>query len=485
MDSSYNNIYFLGIGGIGMSALARYFKAKGCNVAGYDRTRSRLTEELENEGIEVMYDEDLKGLKDFKDIKDFNDLKLEDTLVVRTPAVPEDELLYACFRQHGFRIIKRSELLGMVTRLTRTDKDGNIHTTKTLCVAGTHGKTTCSTMLAHIMHQSAQGASAFLGGISENYHSNLIIDDNSDFVVAEADEYDRSFHRLTPYISLITSIEPDHLDIYGTAEGYQEGFDVYAGKVSKAIVIKQGFSVKGAKAEIYTYCGSKEQGTRSKEQGLPDFYADNIRVADGRISFDFRHPDGMITGIELGVPVWINIENAVGAMAVALLSGATEKEIRKGVWRRFNRRLDTPRITYIDDYAHHPTEIASAIQSARLTYPDRHLIAVFQPHLYSRTRDFADGFARSLCIADEVILLPVYPAREEPIEGVTSDMLAAKCRTEGKEAEVVEKNKTAEYLKHKLHTELSLTDKRYVVMTLGAGDIDREAEKIEQALKTL
>ncbi len=476
MHTKYKNIYFLGIGGIGMSALARYFNAKGYTVAGYDRTRSHLTEELENEGINIVYNDSISG----------ETYTATDTLVVRTPAVPEDEAIYTYFRQNGYTIIKRAELLGLVTRLEHTDTDGNTLTTKALCVAGTHGKTTCSTMLAHIMHLSHNGASAFLGGISENYHSNVIIDDKSRFVVAEADEYDRSFHHLTPYISLITSIEPDHLDIYGTAEGYQEGFDIYAENVTDAIVIKKGFSVRNPKCKVYTYCGYEEG--RHPEA---DFYADNVRIKDGEIEFNFIHPQGTIKDVRLGVPVWVNIENAIGAMAVAHLSGATDNEIRsgietyQGVWRRFNRHLNSTRLTYIDDYAHHPTEIKNAISSVRKTYPDRHITAVFQPHLYTRTRDFADGFADALTTADEVILLPIYPAREKPIEGITASMLAEKCKARGKETTVVEKSNIAEYIEQDMREKLTDTAGKYVLLTLGAGDIDRETDKITVRLKQL
>ena len=435
-----------------MSALARYFHAKGDRVAGYDRTVSPLTKELEAEGIAITYDED---------ISDITGLAVADTLVCRTPAVPEDEAHYVWFREHGFRILKRSELLGKVTERERA-----------LCVAGTHGKTTTSTILAHLLHESHIGTNAFLGGISNNYGTNLLLDKHSDLVVVEADEYDRSFHHLRPYMSVITSIDPDHLDIYGSPEAYQEGFETYASLVEDTVVLKYGYHLdsRRVKAKVYTYSGKWDgNGKRA------DFYAENIRVADGSITFDLVACGEVIKDLKLGVPVWVNIENSVAAIAMALLNGVTADEVRaglasyKGVYRRFNIHVNTPQVAYVDDYAHHPTELHAAIQSIRALYPERTFIAVFQPHLYTRTRDFAADFKRVLGEADELVLLPIYPAREEPIPGVTSEMLGGK---------VVQKTELVPYLQERVKA----AGKPVVVATLGAGDIDRLVPAVQEGL---
>lgn len=447
--------FFLGIGGIGMSALARYFKAEGHQIWGYDRTPSPLTRELEKEGIDIVYQDDAATLQWVQ-----THVNKADTLVVRTPAVPEDEAIYAWMRQEGFTILKRSEVLGLVTCQK-----------KALCVAGTHGKTTTSTILAHILHQSHLGTNAFLGGISNNVQSNLIIDTQSPYVVVEADEYDRSFHHLTPYMSVITSIDPDHLDIYGTAEEYQKGFDTYASLVQEVIVIKKGFSVRPTSihgAKIYTYSASESA----------DFYADNIQVSDGEIYFDFVGPDVRIEHVQLGVPVWVNIENSVAAMALAWLNGATADEIKRGVetytgvYRRFNIHVKNDKVVYIDDYAHHPTELAASIQSIRKLYPERHFIVFFQPHLYTRTRDFADDFRRVLHMGDELVLLPIYPAREQPIPGVNSEMLGG---------QVVEKSDVTDYLCQRVQA----VSGAVVVLSLGAGDIDRLVPAITERLSLI
>ena len=450
--------YFLGIGGIGMSALARYFAAQGFRVMGYDRTPSPLTESLEEEGITVQYDDSLDRVEQLEQTK---------TIVVRTPAVPEDMALYVWLREQGFTILKRAEVLGMITRQQRA-----------LCVAGTHGKTTTSTILAHILHPSHVGTNAFLGGIANNYNTNLLLDSKSDYVVVEADEFDCSFHHLTPYISVITSMDPDHLDIYGTEEAYCESFVHYAGLVEHALVVKSGLSLKveSLKARVYTYA----VGERA------DFYADNIRIEDGQIIFDFHTPNTQypISNIHLGVPVWVNIENSVAAMAVAWLVGATEEELRQGVssfagvYRRFNIHLNTPQVAYIDDYAHHPQELAATIESVRRLYPDRYVIGVFQPHLFSRTRDFADAFAEVLNQLDEVALLPIYPAREEPIVGVTSEWLMDKMTVK---RALVLPTILPKYLRERAKNCLS-QGKNIVVMTMGAGDIDRQVSEITKKL---
>lgn len=449
--------YFLGIGGIGMSALARYFAAKGFRVLGYDRTPSPLTSQLEAEGIKVQYDDSLELVQS---------LDITTTVVVRTPAVPNNMPIYVWLCEQGFRILKRAEVLGMVTRSERA-----------LCVAGTHGKTTTSTILAHILHQSHVGANAFLGGIANNYGTNLLLDTDSDFVVVEADEFDRSFHQLHPYISIITSMDPDHLDIYGTADAYRESFQKYAELVESTLIVKQGLSLNETplKAKVYTYAVNTEA----------DFYAYNVRVGEGKINFDLQTPTHSISNIELGVPVWVNIENGVAAMAVASLIGATDDELREGmrsfsgVYRRFNIHVNTPNVAYIDDYAHHPMELKACIQSVRTLYPDRHVIGVFQPHLFSRTQDFADDFAAVLSELDEVALLPIYPAREKPINGVTSEWLMDKITTK---RALVLPTILAKFLRERTKKMLA-ADKKCVVVTMGAGDIDRQVNDIAKALQ--
>ena len=435
-----------------MSALARYFHHRGYSVSGYDRTPSALTKELEAEGIVIIYEDDPSLLQSFTP-----SLLKKYTLVVRTPAVPEDSAIYTYLRENGFDIRKRAEVLGLVT-----------HGMKALCVAGTHGKTTTSTMLAHLLYQSEIGTNAFLGGISMNYGTNILLQKDSSYVVVEADEYDRSFHQLKPYMSVVTAVDADHLDIYGTPEAYREAFAHYTSLITNTLVMKQGIDLqprlkKGAKC--YTY---------GIEKG--DFYADNIRVEKGNIFFDFHTPTQSLTDLQLGVPVWVNIENAVAAMAVAWLNGVTEDELRhgiltfRGVQRRFNIHVNTPKVAYIDDYAHHPQEIATAIDSIRRLFPERKLIGVFQPHLYTRTRDFAEGFKQVLGTLDECILLPIYPAREEPIEGVNSEMLGG---------QVIQKADLIDELKHRI----AASEQPVVVLTVGAGDIDRLVPEITKALK--
>ena len=456
-ENKIDTYYFLGIGGIGMSALARYFASEGCCVLGYDRTCTPLTTELEAEGIAVQYDDRLDWVEG---------LDMEKTLVVRTPAVPEDAAVYVWLREHGFHIVKRAELLGEVTRQK-----------KALCVAGTHGKTTTSTILAHILYGSHAGANAFLGGIANNYGTNLLLNKESDVVVVEADEFDRSFHHLTPYMSVITSMDPDHLDIYGTEAAYRASFEQYAGLVEHALVVKSSLklNVETLKARVYTYSVGEKA----------DFYADNVRVKDGEIWFDFYTPESKVADIQLGVPVLVNVENSVAAMALAVLMGATEEELRDGmrsfmgVYRRFNVHVNTPRVTYIDDYAHHPQELKATIDSVRYLFPERYVIGVFQPHLYSRTRDFADGFAEVLSGLDEVALLPIYPAREEPIEGVTSEWLMEKI---GTKRALVLPNILAKYLRERVK-QCMAQGKDCVVVTMGAGDISDQVNDIEKALQ--
>lgn len=436
-----------------MSALARYYRHCGKNVGGYDRTPSALTKELEKEGIMITYDDDANVFNSRFSL--FN--SPEKTLVVRTPAVPADSIIYTYLRERGFEIHKRAEVLGMISR----EK-------KALCVAGTHGKTTTSTMIAHLMQSNA-----FLGGISMNYGTNLLLNKDSEYVTVEADEYDRSFHHLAPYISVVTSVDADHLDIYGTPEAYRDAFAHYTSLITGALVMKKGIALQPrlqTGVKCYTYSAT----------GHADFYADNIRISDGQISFDYQMPDGMIENVRLGVPVWVNIENAVAAMAVAHLCGEKDDAIReaiasfRGVQRRFNIHVNTPKVVYIDDYAHHPDEIATSIDSVRRLYPSRKMIGVFQPHLYTRTRDFADGFVRVLSTLDECILLPIYPARELPIPGVTSDMLLGKIGR----GTLIEKADLAKELKSRVEQ----SDKPVVIMTIGAGDIDRLVPEITEIL---
>ena len=450
-----HTFYFLGIGGIGMSALARYFASNGCCVLGYDRTASDLTRELEREGIFVQYDDSLDAVQK---------LDKATTVVVRTPAVPEDTEVYVWLREKGFKILKRAEVLGMVTRSARA-----------LCVAGTHGKTTTSTMLAHILHRSHIGANAFLGGIANNYGTNLLLDESQN-VVVEADEFDRSFHHLTPYISVITSMDPDHLDIYGTEDAYRESFWKYASLVEHSLIVKQGISLpfQGLTARLYTYSVNEQA----------DFYADDVRVKNGEIHFDFHTPESVVRDVCLGVPAWVNVENGVAAMAVAWLMGATDDELRdgvssfKGVHRRFNVHLNTQQVAYLDDYAHHPQELKASIESVRRLYGDRYVIGVFQPHLFTRTRDFADDFADVLSTLDEVVLLPIYPAREMPIKGVSSEWLLEKISTK---KSLVQKPQLALHLRDIVSGKV---DKGIdcVVVTMGAGDIDRLVNDITKTL---
>jgi UDP-N-acetylmuramate--alanine ligase len=455
MNTNVDTYYFLGIGGIGMSALARYFAAKGNRVLGYDRTPSPITEALTQEGIEIQYDDCLDRVKSLDSAK---------TIVVRTPAVPSDMAIYVWLKENGFVLLKRAEVLGLVTRSERA-----------LCVAGTHGKTTTSTLLAHILHQSHLGTNAFLGGIANNYGTNLLLN-KSNHVVVEADEYDRSFHHLTPYMSVITSIDPDHLDIYGSEEAYRESFEKYATLVDHTIILKHGLELKvsNLRAKVYRYA----------VDGIADFHAENIHILDGEIWFDFHTPKHVIENIQLGVPVWINIENSVAAMAVAWLLGATDDELRdgvrtfSGVYRRFNSHVSTPQVSYIDDYAHHPIELKACVDSVRKLYPDRYIIGVFQPHLFSRTKDFADDFASVLSDLDEVALLPIYPAREKPIEGVTSDWLLEKITI--KRALVLPEI-LAKYLRERVKHCIK-KGKACTVITMGAGDIDRRVNEIQKAL---
>lgn len=402
---TFRNIYFAGAGGIGMSALIRYFLAKGKQVAGYDRTPCELTRSLEAEGARLHYETDVEAIPEaFRDP--------DATLVVYTPAIPQDHAELAYFRNGGFTVCKRAQALGMITR----DSLG-------LCVAGTHGKTTTSTMAAHLLHQSHVGCTAFLGGISQNYGTNLLLSAESPYTVIEADEFDRSFHWLSPYISVITATDPDHLDIYGTPEAYLEGFRHYTTLIRPggALILHTGLALKpDVVPGVRTYTYGRHSG---------DFHAERIRVGEGKILFDFVAPDTRIPDVRLGVPIDINIENGIAAIALARLCGVSDAEILegmasfRGVRRRFDVFLDTPGLAIITDYAHHPAEIAQSLRSVRALYAGHRLTAVFQPHLYTRTRDFYASFADNLSSADEVILTDIYPAREAPIPGVSSRLI--------------------------------------------------------------
>lgn len=432
------NIYFIGIGGIGMSAIARYYNVKGYAVSGYDKTPSPLTHALEDEGIGVHYTDDISFIPKDK----------EETLVVYTPAIPKDmgELVYV--QENGYRVIKRSRMLGEIATGQRC-----------MAVAGTHGKTTTSTLVSHLFTDSGEGCSAFLGGISKNYDSNLLTHSN-DVIVAEADEFDRSFLQLFPEIAVITSMDADHLDIYGDEAHIVEAFKAFASQVNGTVIVKHGLDItpEDTKAKIYTYAYDNPEA---------DFHAEPLENGH----FHLHYPGGVIEDCIVGIPGWVNIENGVGASAIALTYGLDPQKIRKalatfsGVKRRFDMQVNMDGLVYIDDYAHHPNEIAAAISSIKGRYPEYRYTAIFQPHLYTRTRDFADEFAEALSLADRVILLDIYPAREEPIPGVTSEIIFKGITAP--EKILMKKEELLEYLQGQ-----SLESKELFI-TLGAGDIDR------------
>ena len=447
-------VYFIGAGGIGMSAIARYFVTRGLVVGGYDKTPTELTRRLEKEGVLMHYEEDVNELPHACK-------NPEKCLVVYTPAVPEshEELQY--FRKNGFTVMKRAQVLGLLTEQMRG-----------LCVAGTHGKTTTSTMCAHIMHQSHVDCNAFLGGISKNYGTNYILS-QSEYVVIEADEFDRSFHWLQPYITVITSTDPDHLDIYGTKEAYLESFRHYTELIQPegALIVHRGLEMKE----------SLQPGVRRYDYSLSegDFHAENIRMENGDIIFDFISPFENVRNVELGQPVPINIENGIAAMAMAQLAGCTAEELRigmlsfSGVDRRFDFKIKTPELVFLSDYAHHPKEIYQSARSMRELYRDRRITAIFQPHLYTRTRDFYREFADALSQLDEVILTDIYPAREEPIEGVTSKLIYD-CLAPGVEKQLITKDDVIPLVKSRTFD---------VLIVLGAGDLDALVPQIANILK--
>jgi UDP-N-acetylmuramate--alanine ligase len=449
--SNFNSVYFLGIGGIGMSALARYFNESGYHVGGYDKTPSPLISELIQEGCEIHFDDLAEKIPER-----FRQRKA--TLIVLTPAIPSNHGELNFLRNEGFTILKRSEVLGLLTR-----------SLKGLCVAGTHGKTTTSSLLAHILHSSSWKCNAFLGGISTNFKSNLLIDKSSDFAVIEADEFDRSFLRLSPYASIITSADPDHLDIYENEKQFQEGFQLYAQKVNPDgfLVLKEGLPFSSP-SRIVTYSVSSQTA---------DFYASNLRILEGRFLMDVFFGHSSWRDVELGVPGIHNAENALGCIALLVSLGMDEEQIRSGiktflgVKRRFEYIIRTDKVIYIDDYAHHPKEIKALIESVRLMYPKRKIKGIFQPHLFSRTKDFLDDFAEELSKLDEVLLLPIYPARELPIPGITSDVLLEKIANSNKR--LVSPVEAIESISF---------ENSDVLLTIGAGDIDRIVDGIKVKL---
>ncbi len=445
------SVYFVGIGGIGMSALARYFQANGFNVEGYDRTPTLLTSELEREGIGIHFEDNVSLIKEeFKNPSN--------TLVVFTPAIPKEHEELNYFINKGFDVKKRSQVLGILTREH-----------KGVCVAGTHGKTTISTMISHLLKQSKVDCSAFLGGVSQNYKTNLLLSDTSDYVVLEADEFDRSFLQLTPFLALISSADADHLDIYGDDSSVKSSFKEFASLVKDGGILLSKFEIEldfESRAEIKHF-------TYSMNNAKADFYAENIRLDKGLYVFDLVTPEDNYLNLKLGIPALVNVENAIGACSAAIISGVKYEELQKslpdfkGIRRRFDIRLKKDQLVLIDDYAHHPEEIKATVNSVRALYPEHKITGVFQPHLFSRTNDFHKEFAESLSLLDELIMLDIYPARELPMEGVTSKMILDLVDLEVK----------------KISTKADLYDeieglKPEILLMMGAGDIDKEIDKV-------
>jgi UDP-N-acetylmuramate--alanine ligase len=458
---NWTNIYFIGAGGIGMSSLIQYFLANRKNISGYDKVESVFTRQLNDLGASIHYDDNVNLIpKLFKD--------KENTLVVITPAIPYDHSEWTFFRNAGFNIVKRAQLLGEITK----NKKG-------ICIAGTHGKTTTSSMIAHLLKQSSAGCNAFLGGILKNYNNNLLLSDTSDLIVIEADEYDRSFHWLSPFMAVITSVDSDHLDVYGTEKSYKEAFEHFTFLIRRGgvLLMREGIDIAPSLQEgvqHYSYSGdiSKIRG-----KNKPDFYAQNVRINSEEIHFDFVAPNTVIKDIQLNEPIEINIINSVAALAVALLNSVTSEELKQamasfiGVKRRFDFHIKTDDLVLIDDYAHHPQELKSSIKSVRTLYPNRRLAVIFQPHLYSRTNDFYKEFAQSLSLADEVILLPIYPAREKPIPNVSSQIILDSLTISSKQL-VNYDELISSVTKQKMD----------VVLVIGAGDIELLIEPLKKAL---
>ena len=447
-------VYFVGIGGIGMSAIARYFLHRGLVVGGYDRVPSELTQRLAEEGAQIHYEENIGLIPQ-------ECLNPDACLVVYTPAIPHEHAELQYFQRNGFELQKRAQVLGTLT-----------HALKGLCVAGTHGKTTTSSMAAHLLHQSHVDCNAFLGGITKNYGTNYILSEKSPYVVIEADEFDRSFHWLSPWATVVTSTDADHLDIYGTEEAYLESFRHYTSLIQPGgyLILHTGLKLEpDTRAGVVTYTYSQQEG---------DFHAENVRIGNGEITFDLVSPLGNVTGINLGVPVTVNIENGIAAMALAQLAGATADEIRQdmasfsGVDRRFDFHVRRPDMVYLSDYAHHPEEIRQSVLSVKQLYEGRRVKAIFQPHLYSRTRDFYQEFAEALSMLDDVTIVDIYPAREQPIPGITSQLIYDRLRP-GIKKQLIHKEEIPDVVREGGFD---------VLVTLGAGDIDDYAGQITQIL---
>ena len=449
---NFESIYFIGIGGIGMSALARYFLSLGKKVGGYDKTLSDLTEKLSAEGAWIHYNDDVEEVP-----KNFT-LK-SNTLIIYTPAIPKSmtELIY--FQNHEFEVMKRAEVLGMITR-----------SSKSLCVAGTHGKTTTSSLLAHILNESTWKCNAFLGGIATNFNSNMVLSKASNWTVIEADEFDRSFLQLSPMSTIITSADPDHLDIYGNDDHFLEGFKQYAMKsdMTGFSIQKEGLNLPSL-SKVVTYALASETA---------NYTMTNLRSIHGSLVADVRGKKCSLTNVKLGIPGIHNAENALACIALLVELGMDEMDIRKGlqsflgVKRRFEYHIKSEKLIYIDDYAHHPMEIKSLISSIRMLYPELSVVGIFQPHLFSRTRDFAEGFAKELSLLDELILMPIYPAREEPIHGITSNWLLQQIKLQKKSIKT-----PPEVIQHFKEF------KNGVVLTIGAGDIDRIVGPLKEILE--
>ncbi len=447
---NFKNIYFVGIGGIGMSAIARYFKAIGKNVFGYDKTQTLLTGELEKEGIGIIFSDGVDKIPEIY-------LNKKETLVVYTPAIPSIHEQLSFFKKEEFILMKRAQVLGFLS-----DPLNGIG------IAGTHGKTTVSSLTAHIFKNSVLDCNAFLGGIARNYNTNLLLSKESPWVVLEADEFDRSFLQLHPQVAVVTSMDADHLDIYGEKEELEKTFQEYVRQIKKGghLIYKKGLPLNPTGINLYSYSLEEEA----------DFYAKNLKLVNGLYQFDLIHPNGLIKGLELSYPGRINVENAIAASAVALICGISQEELRLalnsfiGVRRRFDYRIKSDNLVFIDDYAHHPKELWESISSVKAIYPNKKITGIFQPHLFTRTRDFADGFAESLDLLDELILLDIYPARELPIEGVDSNLILSKMKKKGR---ICTKD---ELIKQIEQSEIE------VLLTLGAGDIDKLVEPIEQVL---
>ncbi len=449
------NIYFLGIGGIGMSALAKYFHFLGRNVGGYDLTSTAITDELQNLDIKIHFEQDIYSIPECF-------LDKESTVIICTPAVPDDHIELQYFREHDFVIRKRAEVLGSL-----------VNTNRGIAIAGTHGKTSVSSMVTYIMHESDIGCSAFLGGILKNYNSNLVVGENTDWIVAEADEFDRSFLYLTPEIALVTWIDSDHLDIYSSKEEIQKSFESFVSQVKKggSVILKKGIEMNVDEKKIKKYSYSLHDTTA-------DFFASDIRMIDDKYKFTIHTPDRPIQGITLSYPGITNIENAVAAVSVAWLTGVDANTISttlcsfEGVKRRFDIQYKSDRYIYIDDYAHHPRELDAIIGSVRKMYPAKKITGIFQPHLYSRTKDFADEFAVSLSALDELLLLDIYPAREKPVKGVSSEIIFEKITATSKTS--CSTNELMSVLKNKEFE---------ILLTMGAGDIDRFVDPIKRLIE--